>query len=124
MQRVMIIEDDLTELQIYQKQLEEAGYTVMTEYDGQKAVDRILKEKPDILLIDLGLPHVSGTDIMREVRKDMWGMSLPMIVLTQHDCNDETINEILQFNPSYYIVKSKTSPDEVVEKVNHISKAK
>lgn len=117
----MIIEDDLTELALYQKKLEEAGYTVSTEYDGQKAVERILKEKPDILLIDLGLPHVSGTDIMREVRKNIWGMTVPIIVLTQHDCSDETLNEILEFNPSYYVVKSKTSPDQVVEKVKKIN---
>ncbi len=121
MLNVMIIEDDLTELALYQKKLEEAGYTVSTEYDGQKAVERILKEKPNILLINLGLPHVSGTEIMRQVRNNMWGMTVPIIVLTQHDCSDETLNEILELNPSYYVVKSKTSPDQVVEKVKKIN---
>lgn len=120
MPTIMIIEDDLNELNLYKNKLEEAGYTVLTEYDGQKGLDRILKEKPDVLLLDLGLPHVSGIDIMKELRRNIWGMTLPIVVLTQHDCSEETINEILQYDPSFYIVKSKTSADEVVEKVKKV----
>lgn len=120
MSTVMIIEDDLNELALYRDKLKEAGYTVITEYDGEKAVEQIMKEKPHVLLLDLGLPHKSGIEIMKEIRTNMWGMTVPIIVLTQHDCNDETINEILQYNPSFYVIKSKTSADDVVEKVKKI----
>lgn len=120
MATIMVIEDDLTELSLYKKHLIEAGFTVNTEYDGQKALDRIIKEKPDVLLLDMGLPHISGIDIMKEIRQNSWGITLPIIVLTQHDCTDDMINEILQYNPSFYIVKSKTSADDVVEKVKKI----
>lgn len=120
MSKIMIIEDNLTELMLYKKKIEEAGFNVITEYDGQKAIEVLLKEKPDVLLLDLGLPHMSGIEVMKELRKNIWGMGLPIIVLTQHDCNEETINEILQFNPSFYIVKSDTSADAVVEKVKKV----
>jgi DNA-binding response OmpR family regulator len=117
---IMVIEDDLTELTMYKKKLTEAGFTVSTEYDGQKALDRIMKEKPDVLLLDMGLPHISGIDIMKEIRQNTWGISLPIIVRTQHVCTDDMINEILQYNPSFYVIKAQTAPDDVVEKVKKI----
>ncbi len=116
----MVIEDDLNELSLYQKKLEESGYTVFTEFDGQKGLERVIKEKPHVLLLDMGLPHISGIEIMKEIRKNMWGMTLPIIVLTEHDCNEEMLNEILQYRPSFYVVKSETSADDVVEKVKKV----
>ncbi|HRN70214.1 MAG TPA: response regulator [Candidatus Woesebacteria bacterium] len=120
MSNVMIIEDNLSELSLYQQKLEEAGFTVFTEFDGQKGLEQVLKEKPHVLLLDMGLPHMSGLDVMKEIRKNMWGMTVPIIVLTEHDCKEEMLNEILQYKPSFYVVKSKTSADEVVEKVKKI----
>ncbi len=120
MSNIMVIEDDLNQLSLYQKKLEESGFTVFTEFDGKKGLERVIKEKPHVLLLDMGLPHISGIDIMKEIRTNMWGMTLPIIVLTEHDCNEEMLNEILQYRPSFYVVKSETTADDVVEKVKKV----
>ena len=118
---VMIIEDDLSLLALYRDRLKTAGFTVLTEYDGQKGLERALMEKPQVLLIDLGLPHMSGLEIMKQIRNDSWGVAVPIIVLAQHDSNDDILNKILEFKPSYYLVKKDRTADEVVERVKQLT---
>jgi two-component system, OmpR family, response regulator ArlR len=87
---VLVVEDD-TGLQKYLKELLiENGYAVQTAADGIQALNSLKKTEPDLIVLDLGLPNMSGEAVCLEVRKKY--PSLPVIILTAKD----TITDIVQ----------------------------
>lgn len=87
---VLVIEDDLS-LQTYIKEmLTENGYSVTAVFDGLEGIEKLESKTPDILLLDLNLPKVSGESICRTVRKDY--PDLPIIILTAKDTVNDVIN--------------------------------
>jgi len=89
-QNVLVVEDDKG-LQKYLKELLlDNGYAVNTAADGIQALEALKKSEPDILVLDLGLPNMSGEAVCLEVRKKYPG--LPIIILTAKD----SISDIVQ----------------------------
>ncbi len=87
---LLVIEDDIG-LQKYLKELlVENGYSVQTAGDGIQALNTLKKAEPDLIVLDLGLPNMSGEAVCLEVRKKY--PNLPVIILTAKD----TINDIVQ----------------------------
>lgn len=87
---VLVVEDDKG-LQKYLKELLlDNGYAVTTAGDGIQALDLLKKNEPDIVILDLGLPNMSGEAVCLEVRKKY--PQLPVIILTAKD----SINDIVQ----------------------------
>ncbi len=87
--RVLIVEDDLRLQELLADLLTGAGYKVATESRGDVAVDRILGDAPDLVLLDIGLPGKDGLEVCRSVRSDYAGR---ILVLT---ARGDEIDEIL-----------------------------
>lgn len=88
--KILVVEDD-TGLQKYLKELIlDNGYSVQTASDGILALNMIAKVSPDLVILDLGLPNMSGESVMMEIRKKY--PDLPIIILTAKD----SISEIVQ----------------------------
>ena len=62
--------------------LKAAGHDVHTAYDGRTAIRMAEELKPDVVLLDIGMPEVSGYDVARAIRREVWGRSLRLIALT------------------------------------------
>src|SRR5688572_1014351 len=62
--------------------LKAAGHEVHTSYDGRTAIQLAEELKPDVVLLDIGMPEVSGYDVARAIRREVWGRSLRLIALT------------------------------------------
>lgn len=62
--------------------LKAAGHTVTTAYDGGSAIRVAGEERPDVALLDIGMPEVSGYDVARAIRRELWGRSIRLIALT------------------------------------------
>ncbi|RRJ84121.1 response regulator [Aestuariirhabdus litorea] len=77
--RILIVEDDERLAELTREYLESNGLSVGVEGDGAKAVDRILAEQPDLVVLDLMLPGEDGVSICRRVRQDYQG---PILMLT------------------------------------------
>ena len=67
--RVLLVEDDVDMLDVTTYALRKYGYEVVGVTDGAAALQRWEKDQPDLVLLDLNLPHVSGMDVCREIRK-------------------------------------------------------
>jgi DNA-binding response OmpR family regulator len=86
----LVIEDDKA-LQSYIKELlTENGYTVVTADDGVDGLQKITEKTPDIVLLDLNLPKISGESVCRSLRKDY--PDLPIIILTAKDTVNDVVN--------------------------------
>ena len=69
MARILIIDDDELMLNALTNLLQDEGYNLMITADGPRGIELYRKEKPDVVLLDLGLPSVSGLDVLKEIKQ-------------------------------------------------------
>lgn len=116
MANIIIVEDDINLSTIYKQKLTEGGHNVTVVPDTE-AVKQILTVKPNLVLLDILMPNVSGLDILREVKADAMGSAIPIILLT-NVAEDTSIAKGLQYGAYGYLLKSETTPDQVLTRVN------
>lgn len=118
--KVLIIEDESAIRRIIMDKFSESGFSVIEAEDGEVGLRLAFAEKPDIILLDLMMPKVDGLMVMEDLRKDEWGKSVPIIILTNFSADDHITNEVVKHEPSYYLLKTDWPIEEVVEKVRSI----
>lgn len=115
--RILLIEDDVELAALTVEYLQSFDHRVSHETDGHQAVERILEEQPDLVLLDLMLPGKSGTDICREVRERFTN---PIIMLTaRSDQIDQIVG--LELGADDYICKP-VEPRLLVARINAVSR--
>jgi len=115
MKRILIIEDDRDIVELVRYNLANEGFQVNAAYDGGTGLNTIKKTPPDLLLLDLMLPKLSGLDICREVRRDDSLNRLPILMLTARgDEADRVVG--LEMGADDYVTKP-FSPRELVARV-------
>ena len=119
--RILIIEDDVGLANLIKGRLESSGYEVSIAEDGEKGITEAEK-KPDLILLDIMLPKISGLDVMKTIRtKGEWGMSVPIIITSNLSPDDDNIiNSIAEHSPVFYLVKAEYSLEEIIEKTKNI----
>jgi DNA-binding response OmpR family regulator len=115
MKTILVVDDEPKITQLARDYLERAGYGVLVAHDGGKALTLAKTEKPDAIILDLGLPRLDGLDFTREFRKTS---NAPIIMLTARaDESDKLIG--LELGADDYITKP-FSPKELVARVRVI----
>ena len=114
--KIAIIEDDPTISQMYRMKFESDGFEVRLAANGQIGVEVVEKFQPDIILLDLQMPEMNGTEALRHIRSKDWGKTIPVIVLTNLG-EEEAPREIKERGVHSYIVKANLTPRQVVEQV-------
>jgi CheY-like chemotaxis protein len=84
MKRILIIEDNAESLYLLKFLLEKNGFETQAAKTGKKGVQHALKEKPDLILMDIQLPDISGKKATRLIRKSYTPEELPIIALTAY----------------------------------------
>ena len=114
--KIAIIEDDSVISQMYRMKFETDGFDVQVADNGQDGVKLIEQFLPDIILLDMQVPVMSGEDALRYIRSQEWGRDIPVIVLTNLD-EDEAPKDIRSLGIDSYLVKANLTPRQVVERV-------
>lgn len=116
--RILVVEDEPDLLELVRLHLSQAGFVVDTAEDGRKALERLRAAPPDLMVLDLMLPDLSGTDVCREVRADPAVASLPIIMLTaKADEVDRVVG--LELGADDYVTKP-FSPRELILRVRAV----
>jgi DNA-binding response OmpR family regulator len=114
-QRILVIEDDMQIARNLRDYLEVAGFDVTAVGDGSAALASIRGERPDLLVLDLGLPGMDGLDVARELRRTSM---VPIVMLTARgDESDRIVG--LELGADDYLVKP-FSPKELVARVRAV----
>lgn len=117
--RVVLVEDDLELSELIKDFLNHYEFCVSTVADGIQAVDRILDEQPDLVILDIMLPGQSGMDVCRAVRDQYHGMILMQTAL------DDDIDQVmgLELGADDYVVKQVKPPFATVTYSSFTSEA-
>src|SRR5262245_656762 len=84
MPRLLMVEDEQVNRDLFQRRLERNGYTVVPAENGSSAISLTHSEKPDLVLMDLGLPDIDGWEATRRIKADPATAAIPVIVLSAH----------------------------------------
>jgi len=115
MKRIHVIEDDKDIVELVRYNLEKDGFQVIASSDGATGLAQIRKAPPDLVVLDLMLPKLSGLDICKEVRKDASLNRLPILILTaKGEEADRVVG--LELGADDYVTKP-FSPRELVARV-------
>ena len=82
---ILVVEDDENLLALLQRVLERAGYEVITASSGIELMKLVYNSKPDLIVLDVGLPDIDGRDLLGAIKKDPRTFSIPVIVWSDRD---------------------------------------
>lgn len=116
-QKIVLIEDDDVLSKVVSDELSEAGFEVFQAFDGEKGLELVRSQKPDLALLDLILPKKSGFDVLEELKKSPATRDIPVIILSM--LSGDNIKKGLELGASDYIVKSQHVMEEIVERVKN-----
>ena len=113
--KILVVDDEKRIVEIVEAYLERDGYKVVIAYDGKVALDLARKERPELIVLDLMLPEISGWDVCRTLRKES---NVPIIMLT---ARDDTTDKIigLELGADDYVSKP-FDPKELVSRVRAV----
>lgn len=114
--KVAIIEDDIAISQMYRLKFESDGFEVQTADNGRLGLELTEAFKPDIILLDLMMPEMTGDQMLIELRKKPWGKDIKVIVLTNMG-EEEAPKVIKELGVHSFIVKAEMTPRQVAERV-------
>jgi DNA-binding response OmpR family regulator len=122
MAKIAIIEDDQAIAQMYRFKFEADGDQVETADNGRLGLQLAEQFKPDIILLDLMMPEMSGEEMLSAMRKQPWGETIKVIILTNRG-EQEIPPEVKNLNVTAVILKADMTPRQVAELVRqHIGK--
>lgn len=113
--RILVVEDNEENRQILRDLLGHAGYKFVEAWDGEAAVAMASTDKPDLILMDIGLPGIDGYEATRRIRSDPSSGSVPIIAVTAHSLvGDEA--KALEAGCDAYVAKPY-SPRQLLKKI-------
>ena len=116
MTKIAIIEDDPVIRQMYLMKFESAGFDVSVAENGQEGVVLVERFRPDIILLDLTMPVMTGDEALAEIRRSERGRDIPVMILTNLG-EEEAPKSLHKLGIHSYIVKADLTPRQVVDRV-------
>lgn len=120
--KVLVVEDDDATLKALNDRLTAADLTVISAKNGISGLVLALKERPDLILLDILMPMMDGWEMLEELRKkDDWGKCVQVVILTNLSADEDAqIRHIAELGPSFFMVKADWMVSGVVDKVLEI----
>ncbi len=116
--KVLIIEDNQLLRELIHKKVKEK-YTVVLAVDGETGLEAIKREKPDLVLLDILLPGMSGFDVLEKMKSDPEVSNIPVLILSNLS-NQSDIDKGMQLGAVDYIIKSYMDSSEIMARVEKI----
>jgi len=114
--KILLIEDDNFIRELYQRQLEKAGFAVVAVGNGRLGLEEAGKQKFDLILLDIMLPEIDGFKVLEALKGDSKTKNIDVVILSNLG-QDDLLNKALSLGAKAYIIKSSTTPAQVVTEV-------
>lgn len=115
MVKVLLIEDDIVLQKMYVDKFIHEGFSVAVAIDGGEGLSKMRSFQPNIVILDLMLPTMTGFDVVDKARNDPALQQIPIIVLTNIFADGEDL--VKNKGVKAFLLKANTTPDDVVKKI-------
>ncbi len=116
---ILIVEDQPGFRRIYEDVLSDAGYQVLVAEDGEKGWQLIRERKPNLVLLDLGLPKLDGFEVLKLVRADETTRGIPIVIFSVMG-DEKDIKKAMEMGANDYTIKGFYTPRQILSKVKNL----
>ena len=106
--KILVVDDNIDSIMILRSILESQGYTVLTAQSGLEALEIVARELPDLVLLDVMMPQMSGIEVLERIKTTHATSKVPVIMVTAK-IQDEDVMTGYQHGADYYITKPCTA---------------
>lgn len=114
---IEVVEDDRPLLSVLSERFNAEGFKVITAITGEEGFDLAIKNKPDLILLDIVMPKMDGLSMLKKLRDDPWGKKARVILLTNLSADEKITKAVTELEPECYLVKTDWKMDDIVERV-------
>ncbi len=115
--KVLVVEDKELIRKAVVVELKLENFSVSEAVDGEEALAKIVSEKPDLVILDIILPKMSGIDVFKKIRSNPLIAETKVVVFTNLEADEKMIKEISSLNPCFYLNKSGLRLEELPDKI-------
>ncbi len=118
--KVLIIEDDAVMISALNEAFKKANFAVTTATDGIIGLQIATDIEPDLLILDINLPGMSGLSIMQTLRESRggWGTNVKIILLTNLMLDNDMLETVTKYSPAFYLLKADVELDDLIARAN------
>ena len=120
--RVLLVEDDRFLRRACEISLRQRGFAVTTAADGEEALRKVRAEVPDLILLDLLMPKMTGTEVLKALRAEEATKEIRVLILS-NSSREQDVEEIKTLGVSGYFVKADLSLQELCDMVARLLEA-
>lgn len=117
--RILLVEDDRFLRRACEVSLKQRGFAVTTAVDGEEGLRLARSERPDLILLDMLMPKLSGLEVLKALRGDETTRALRVLVLS-NSSREQDVQEVTRLGVEGYLVKSNLSLQALGDEVNRI----
>jgi CheY-like chemotaxis protein len=117
--RILLVEDDRFLRRACEASLRQRGFAVTVAPDGEEALRQVRAEVPDLILLDLLMPKITGVEVLRTLRAEEPTRDVPVLILS-NSSREQDIEEIRSLGVTDYLVKANLSLQELGDRVARI----
>lgn len=114
--KCLVVDDNTNLVTVLVDKFNSSGFETEGAYDGEEGLKKALESHPDVILLDLVMPKVDGLGMLKELRRDNWGRTAKVMILTLMDDPGYVANA-MDSNILGYVVKTDLSLDGIVRQV-------
>jgi DNA-binding response OmpR family regulator len=117
--KILIVEDEEILLTALSEELRQEGFNAVGAKDGVEGVEKIVSEKPDLVLLDLVMPRLDGIGALKQMKENPETKDIPIVILTNLSDYDK-VSDALSLGAMDYLVKANYRLEELVNKIKTI----
>jgi two-component system alkaline phosphatase synthesis response regulator PhoP len=121
--KLLLVEDDVTLVKMYERKFKSDGYEVEIAYDGLDGLKKATNNPPDLIVLDLMLPKLDGISVFKKMRSQAKTFRTPVLLLTNFD-QEDAVFECFKLGAVDYLLKSEVTPQQVVAKIENLLRGK
>jgi hypothetical protein len=116
MPRILVVDDDVLIVSLIEKILAKTGFQIIKAYDGEEALEKVSREEPDLIILDIMMPKIDGLEVCRRIKSSEDTRLIPVVMLTSKDFAEDIISGFESgaddyitkpFNPKEFVVRIK-----------------
>ena len=116
MSKILLVEDEKELAEMYRDKFIEAGFEINLAFTANEGMQKIKKEKPDLVLLDILLPVENGISFLGRIRKDPETAHIPVVALSNYD-EPKAKTEAFRLKVKDYLIKTDFTPATLVEEI-------